>query len=135
MAFSIIGSIFSAVLMITAVTTAILLSRYEVNLPVLFRSTVFYVNDFLFWETPENCYCPILVTQTTHPILTYQNISLRRYFVLMWCEIIKITKGSHMTCNSFIHSKGGNEIQIQSLKWPIILKWSYMRIEADYIIV
>jgi len=40
-----------------------------------------------------------------------------------------------MTCNAFNHSKGGNEIEIQCLKWPIILKWSYMRIEADYIIV
>jgi len=55
MAFSIIGSIFSAVMMSAAVTTAVLLSRHEVNLHVLFRSTVFYVNDFLFWETPEKC--------------------------------------------------------------------------------
>jgi len=75
MAFSIIGSIFSAVMMSMGITTALISSRYEVNLHVLFRSTVFYVNDFLFWETPEKCYCPIIATHTTHSILSSQNIS------------------------------------------------------------
>ena len=59
MAFSIIGSIFSAVMMSVGITAALLLSSYEVNLPVVLVSTVICVNVFLFWKNFQRWSEPI----------------------------------------------------------------------------